>query len=335
MSDDLLAFINDPTSLKISNIKDKKSYPDPTRIVVTLCVVTGTLNVPIKAQQLAKYLECNRIQLGHPGTGICKVKCGLIDRSGIPVSKRKTAKKAGKKNMSNSVNVIIVPKWYDVPTCISKINKIDVILFKNGNFRLTGPSSLEECQLVMEYLITKMLAISCCVRIGGADKWVSVINTPELLRPQILDISMYNSQFWLNFEINRDKLTQVVKKYYHIPVTYKTEKCQHRAVKICYFYNKLWKGHYTGICYCKCGGKKCAGIGKCNGKCDANSCNRPKKKNAKKGCGDGLNQCRIISCMVFCSGCVIISGARNKQQIYDGYRFMINLTRDHYHEIAL
>ena len=67
-----------------------------------------------------------------------------------------------------------------------------------------------------------------------------------------------------------------------------------------YYWNKAYKDkEFEGKCYC---------TKKCNG----------------KGSGNGEGDCKKITIACFQSGSVIITGARNKSQLEECYRFIKN-----------
>lgn len=339
MPNDALDILNLINTQSVTRVVAKKqeivAYPEPSKVYITLYNVNGTLSVPINITNIAKYLECNRVILGAPGVGICRIRYARMDRNGIPDTGRQHKK--GKNNMTNCINITIIPPWYNVPTKISDINKINVLLYATGNFRVTGARSCEEAARVLNDLIAKLIATNRRVtyRKNGKNitRYLNLIYAHDKMQPIMKNIVLINSQFYLNFMINREELANIIQRQYPVDVEYKPEKNRHRGVRISFLYNDLWRGTFTGVCYCKCGiNPKCLGVGKCNGRCDPNNCRRVKK--GVKNAGDGLNKCRVITIIIFRSGCIIITAGVSRAQIYEAYRFMLQITQKHYRQIV-
>ena len=109
-------------------------------------------------------------------------------------------------------------------------------------------------------------------------------------------IRLINSDFKVGFEINRDNLYKILRFEYNIVCSY--EPVIYPGVKLQYFWNK--NNHLQdGICYCE--------------------------KNCIDGKGNGITSCKKITIAIFQSGCIIITGAFNIQQIDDAYQFINNI----------
>ena len=119
------------------------------------------------------------------------------------------------------------------------------------------------------------------------------------------EIVLINSDYFCGYKINREMLYKIIVNEYGIFSTY--EPCIYPGVNIKYFWNKNNTQH-KGICNCK---NKCSGKG--NGETDGN--------------------CKKITIAAFQSGNVIITGARNKEQINISYNFINSIFKKHYFEI--
>ena len=58
------------------------------------------------------------------------------------------------------------------------------------------------------------------------------------------------------------------------------------------------------------------------------------KFSAKKKNGNGNGDCRRISVAVFGTGKVLIAGAKNNDQLYDTYNYIVSLLQENYREIV-
>ena len=117
------------------------------------------------------------------------------------------------------------------------------------------------------------------------DKPVKLINT---------EIVLINSDFELGYQIDREALHDEIIDFGFYS---SFEACIYPGVNIKYFINT--NNVEQGICNC---------CGLCNG----------------KGLGNGDGDCKKITIAVFKSGSVIITGARNKSQLEECYRFIKN-----------
>lgn len=121
------------------------------------------------------------------------------------------------------------------------------------------------------------------------------------------DIIMINSNFNCGYNLDRAKLYELIKD--KINVMYGNMK--YPAVKINFMYNTNQKN----IGYCNCSDKiKCMN----------------KKKNCK---GNGDIDCKKIMISVFQTGSIIISGAKNMNQLNSAYKWITNILKEHYQEI--
>ena len=126
---------------------------------------------------------------------------------------------------------------------------------------------------------------------------------PEKSELDIKDINivLINSDYFCGYKIKRDVLHKLIVKKYKLFSSY--EPCIYPGVNTKYYWNKT-NTLKDGICRC---------TKKCNG----------------KGVGNGDGDCKKITCSVFQSGNVIITGARDKQQIYDAYAYINELFKNH------
>jgi TATA-box binding protein (TBP) (component of TFIID and TFIIIB) len=115
-------------------------------------------------------------------------------------------------------------------------------------------------------------------------------------------VALINSDFKVDFEIKRDKLYSTIINHYDNKCSF--EPCIYPGVKIQYFWNSCNRDK-DGVCKCH---EDCY-IGKGNGHGDGN--------------------CKKITIAVFQSGCIIITGAQNTEQIDDAYRFICGVFNKH------
>ena len=112
-------------------------------------------------------------------------------------------------------------------------------------------------------------------------------------------IVLINSDYDIGYEIKRSELHQILVNEYDIYSSY--EPCIYPGVNIKYYYNKDTEGSSN------------AGICKCNDNCNG------------KGCGHGDGLCKKITIVVFMSGQIMITGARNRDHILICYNFITKM----------
>tara|TARA_B100000795_G_scaffold78652_1_gene56263 strand:+ start:120 stop:1181 length:1062 start_codon:yes stop_codon:yes gene_type:complete len=108
---------------------------------------------------------------------------------------------------------------------------------------------------------------------------------------------LINSNFSCNFFVIRDKLHHILKYKYNIHTLY--DPCSYPGIQCKFFYTPTNKKN-DGVCYCE-------------NKCNLN------KKNRK------INNCKIISFMIFRTGSILIVGNCDEEIIDIIYNFIINI----------
>jgi TATA-box binding protein (TBP) (component of TFIID and TFIIIB) len=182
-------------------------------------------------------------------------------------------------------------------TVIYKFNEeciMNIKIFKNGNVQITGVKKIDQGKEMIDILIETITSIT--------KNEPNVVKDVSKLQNTGYKVALINSDFKIGFEVKRDRLHSVLITSYENKCSF--EPCIYPGVKIQYFWNN---SNHTkdGICRCK---ESCfAGKG--------------------NGCGDG--DCKKITIAVFQSGCIIITGAQNTQQIDDAYAFITGLLYKH------
>lgn len=121
------------------------------------------------------------------------------------------------------------------------------------------------------------------------------------------DIVLINSDYHIGYEIKRDELHKILINKFKLCSSY--EPCIYPGVNSKFFWNSNNKnGQFLGKCMC---------TKSCNG----------------KGNGIGNGKCKKITISTFQSGSVIITGARNMEQISDAYNFINKIFKDYYSDL--
>lgn len=178
---------------------------------------------------------------------------------------------------------------------------INVKVFNNGKLQMTGVPSEEHGKRAVEIVIELFRSIPDSER-------RRITEDKLLLRPGLFRTVMINSDYYCGTEVKRENLYQILEEKYNLSVNFESEN--YPGVKLEYFWNtKYLHGPNEGRCACS--------LGKCIG----------------KGSGEGEGNCKKITISTFQSGSVIVTGARNIQQLRDGYAFMNTIFQDNYEYI--
>lgn len=196
-------------------------------------------------------------------------------------------RKVDKSNRRFDNQVTIVYRLNEIVDNITFNATLNMKVFKNGNIQITGVKYLDQGKKAIDYLISIL---------KEAYKTTDniVTNIDELCNKDY-NVRLINSDFKIGFPIKRELLHNLFIDKYDHHCTY--EPCIYPGVKIDYFCNKTF-GKHDGLCYCR--RQMCKG----------------------KGIGKGEEQCKKVTIAVFQSGCVIITGAQDHNQINDAYDFI-------------
>jgi len=190
-------------------LKDSIEYklkPDETKIsTMTICLKMKK-SIIFNCQQIGKYLK-------QDNDFITEIKFSNDDgniqiRGGIP--KRKKHKKKEKPNTKQKKD-----SFYNQVTIIVKVSDIKTInikLFKNGSIQMTGCDSIENTKYSIEKLF-KILNKSRYLVNPVKNKITEIkfvkheINCSDIISGKV---SLINCNFYIDFQINRDKLYQLI-----------------------------------------------------------------------------------------------------------------------------
>jgi TATA-box binding protein (TBP) (component of TFIID and TFIIIB) len=121
-------------------------------------------------------------------------------------------------------------------------------------------------------------------------------------------IQLINSDYSINRTINQEKLHKLLSNVYNLFSSH--ESTIYQGVNTKYYYNKKGDILKPGICSCK---QACSG----------------------QGTGDGDGECKKITISPFSSGKIIITGARDMDQINEAYVFFNDILQLHQADILL
>ena len=171
--------------------------------------------------------------------------------------------------------------------------EVNIKLFANGGIQMTGVPTYEFSQESIAFVLKEI-----------SDKQPDVfIGTPGLTK---FRVQLINSDYSINRHIYQEKLHKILSNVYNLFSSH--ESTIYQGVNTKYYYNKKGNPQRPGICECK---QTCSG----------------------QGDGDGEGQCKRITISPFSSGKIIITGAREMDQINEAYVFFNRILDRHQDEI--
>ena len=283
----------------------------PLRIstMVTTCHVGCGINL----RRLFENFKLWAIPFGYPGEGFLKMEyqTKVIGSSTRDVlTKRKVTEKTFFNQATLVVRKTLAGRGW---------KEVNIKMFANGGIQMTGvPTaefSQESIQFVMDQIVAKdpMVFTTANTTVATATAkgttntstatLVTTTATPSLTK---FRIQLINSDYSINRQIYQDKLHKVLSNVYNLFSSH--ESTIYQGVNTKYYYNKKGNPLRPGICECKA---QCTG----------------------QGLGDGDGQCKKITISPFSSGKIIITGAREMDQINEAYEFFNEILKTHENEI--
>lgn len=173
--------------------------------------------------------------------------------------------------------------------------EVNIKLFANGGIQMTGVTSKEFAVNSVMILLGILQRLPRSPFAGTMPTEVTKVAVP-----------LINTDYSLDHDIQQDNLHRILIEDYNLFSM--LEKTIYQGVNTKYFYNK--KGTKPGICTCK---EYCKGQG--------------------NGSGDG--ECKRITMSIFRTGRIIITGARDMEQIDSAYEFLNGVFEKYSSEVLL
>ena len=265
---------------------------NPTPYKVSTITATGSINSLIDLDIF--YNEASLVKNEDDTEGVIYIEYGknksdTIFRGTKNYRKKTNRRKKDSKRFDNQVTVIL--KMFEKGVLVF----VNVKVFKNGNIQMTGLKDIGQGRQVVDHIIDQVRQI----HYKGYEQ---IVATFDQIINKDYKIRLINSDFRIGLEIKRDRLNKLVQSTYGVFSSF--EPCIYPGVKIQYFWNTEYMSSLDGICKC---------TGACHG----------------KGCGSADGQCKKITIAAFQSGCIIITGAQNYEQIDDAYTFICKVILKH------
>lgn len=277
----------------LSSNNKDEVIPSPTEPRISTITAIAIQNIHLSIEPVLFMKEIDDTILD---TLLISAKYGdTIKGSITPIKMKKS-----KKNFYNQITIILNIKHSE-----SLTKTINIKIFNNGNLQLTGLKRETDASLAVDKIISIFNILN--KKNSNIFAYDNSDVKDILYNDFTIDLINFNTDFCSRFKIKRDKLQQILIKKYEIYCSY--EPCIYPGVNSKYYWNKDYKNYpKKGICYCS---KMCNG----------------------KGCGEGDGECKKVTISIFQSGNVIITGARNFEQINDAYSFINTIFRDNYSDI--
>jgi len=264
----------DPSNLKFTPLR------------ISTLVTTGHLGTVLNLGKLFEQFHLYAIPIGYPDEGFLKIEYGekAIGYSSRDIlSKRKVSK-----NSFFNQSTIVVRKYKEDKSGFKEVN---VKLFANGGFQMTGITSEKYSRDILAWLINIL------------NNLPNKISTTELSVTKF-SVQLLNSDYKMNSLVRRDELHRILVNQYKLFSTLETTIYQ--GINTKYYYNEK-SVRKNGICWCE---------RPCNG----------------QGDGKELGNCKRITIAIFQTGSVIITGARNQEQLDESYEFINTILKEHSRE---
>lgn len=252
-----------PINIELSNLPDD--------ISISTMTITCKIDTFFNVSNIGKYIDLKYNGIIAVKHGDCNDK--TTNRSLI-LKRTKLQKNKKKKSFYNQVTIII--RLPDI-----KIKDMNVKLFSNGSIQMTGCKSIESFFSVLSYVFSELKIVKCVVDFKNQQviekRFVTNFDILDIDNLKNIKICMINSNFSMGFNIDRDRLQELLTK-------------------------DGYESYYDAILH---------------------ACVNIKYEHADK----------IISIFVFESGAIIITGARNCNQINDAYKFINKYLLENYFDV--
>jgi len=261
---------------------------------ISTMVTTCHVGCGIRLGRLFDNLKLWAIPFGYPGEGFLKME---YETKVVGSSTRDvlTKRKVTEKTFFNQATLVVRKTFPG-----RGWKEVNIKMFANGGIQMTGVPTAEFSQEVIQFVMDQISAKDPEIFI---DIKTQVVQQPALTK---FRIQLINSDYSINRQIYQDKLHKVLSNVYNLFSSH--ESTIYQGVNTKYYYNKKGNPLRPGICECKA---------QCNG----------------QGLGDGEGQCKRITISPFSSGKIIITGAREMDQINEAYEFFNAILETHDKEI--
>ncbi len=262
-----------------------------TPLRISTLVTTGHLGGTIKLTKIFEQIGSHLIPIGYPAEGFLKMEheTQVIGHSARDML---TKRRVSDKTFFNQSTIVIRKKregGAEGAAAATDFKEVNIKLFANGGFQMTGVTSEEFSRTVLDYMLEKFKLFTEPI----SDTQLSV---------KKFAIQLLNSDYKMSGLLKREELHKILCQRYRLFST--LEKNIYQGVNTKYFYNEAAAPDAAkGICHCP---KFCTG----------------------QGDGKEVGSCKKITIAAFQTGSIIITGARNSAQLNEAYEFINGVLQD-------
>lgn len=239
-----------------SNKYNLKELPD--NLAISVMSTTGKINSIFHLENINNYLILSNNDILY-----IKYKGKQRHLSSVVLKKSKNEVKS----FENQLTMIV-----RINNDSDKVRQINIKIFKNGSFQMTGCKSIDDCNIVINKILKRFKSTYAIIE---NDNIVEKPFMDNITNPSVINfkIDMINSNFNIGYEINGEKLYNILQNN---KMTCRYEPCMHPGVNIKY---KITED----------------------------------------------KEIKVVSVFVFQSGNIIITGAKNRNQITKTYEYIKNI----------
>jgi len=200
-----------------------------TPLRISTLVTTGHLGTTISLTKLFDQMKGILIPIGYPAEGFLKMEheAKVIGHSARDML---TKRRVSDKTFFNQSTIVIRKKRDDS----DEMKEVNVKLFANGGFQMTGVTSEEFSKSVINYMLQAFAALP-----------ETISETPLTLHK--FAIQLLNSDYKMSALLKRAELHRILCQQYHLSSTLETTIYQ--GVNTKYYYNEA-SATKNGICMC-------------------------------------------------------------------------------------
>jgi hypothetical protein len=200
---------------------------------ISTLVTTGHLGSTINLNRLFEQVPAHLIPIGYPGEGILKMEheTKVVGHSARDML---TKRRVSVKTFFNQSTLVIRKLRGGTAPDAADFKEVNIKLFANGGFQMTGVTSEEFSQIVLEFI----LAI-----FNGLPEPIS--STPLTIKK--FAIQLLNSDYKMSALLKRAELHRLLCQQYRLSSTFETTIYQ--GVNTKYYYNEGSPAN-RGICMC-------------------------------------------------------------------------------------
>jgi len=203
-----------------------------TPLRISTLVTTGHLGATIDLKKLFEQISDHLIPIGYPAEGFLKMEheSKVIGHSARDML---TKRRVSDKTFFNQSTLVIRKRRTETPD--SELKEVNMKLFANGGFQMTGVTSEEFSRVVLEFMLEAF------------GKFKTSISAEPLCIKKFA-IQLLNSDYKVNAQIKRAELHRILCQEYRLSSTLETTIYQ--GVNTKYYYNEAAPAT-RGICMCE------------------------------------------------------------------------------------